>query len=436
MGFLSRRKGALRYETGELLFYREARGAQMIERISQLIKAEAEQVGNTLTIKERGVEISFAAFGEEDEGEAQVYARRELDGVRGYFRQVDAENGDIKRNLLFTLGRCRGIVRVQYSFEQKNERADQERIAAAEGMIGEILKGTGGIITRGGEAVAGADGRIILDGKGKSRVKAYLPPLEEVSPERKKKIPREALERRRRSVMELRRRQIHVPLWLPVIETEKNAAERTARQLCGRAAALLVTALYSECLLGEGMTVKEAREFVGEIVEHFRADEFFSPEERAYLKDSRPGRMARIHFSWQYENLYVMEWALGLFDSLAWPGQICDVGECVRKMREFDSFEELLKAARLREKRELLDAADFIYCLDWACTDARINGLPAPGKAVGEVVTERRRSLFWAAGCGLTRERKEREGEEKTAGKRRRPGTDGSEGWDETDLST
>ena len=369
MGFFSRRRGARRYEAGEFLFCREILGIQMIDRILELFEEEAETSGNTLTFRRKGMEISFAAFGTGDEGEAGVYARRELDGIRDYFRQVRTENTDTLRNLMFVLGRCQGIVRVNYSFELRNERADQERIAAAENMIAQVLRGMSAVMTKGGEAIAGADGKVILDGNGESEVKSFLPPLEDTSQDDKKKgIPGEALERRRKSVMELRRRQIYVPFWLPVLETEARTQARTKRQVCGRAAALLTVALYSECLLGEGMKPQQARAFVREIIEHFRADEFFSPAEKTYLEDDFSEEAARIHFSWQYENLYVMEWALGMFDSLSWPEKICDVGECVRKMREFDSFSEFEQAVKLRSKRELLDAADFIYRLDWACT--------------------------------------------------------------------
>lgn len=372
------------------------------------------------------MEISFAAFGTGDEGEAGVYARRELDGIRDYFRQVRTENTDTLRNLMFVLGRCQGIVRVNYSFELRNERADQERIAAAENMIAQVLRGMSAVMTKGGEAIAGADGKVILDGNGESEVKSFLPPLEDTSQDDKKKgIPGEALERRRKSVMELRRRQIYVPFWLPVLETEARTQARTKRQVCGRAAALLTVALYSECLLGEGMKPPQARAFVREIIEHFRADEFFSPAEKAYLEDDFSEEAVRIHFSWQYENLYVMEWALGMFDSLSWPEKICDVGECVRKMREFDSFSEFEQAVKLRSKRELLDAADFIYRLDWACTDAGLNGFPAPGGILPDVVMERHRALFWAAGC-MTAD----------PGEGRKGQADRSAGWDRVDLST
>ena len=422
MRFFMKKKSASRYEAGELLFCREALGRQAIDRISDLIRLPVQREENTVLLRQQGIEFSFAAFGTEDEGEAQVYARQELSGVHGYLHSLDTVYGDVKRHLFYTIGRFRSVVRVHYSFEQKNERADREKILLAENLINEILKGLQGIRTKRGGALAGPDGRIILDESGNSQVKSYLPPLDERkdSADPDGKIPmREALERLRKSVMQLRRRQIYTPLALPVIETEREAEKRTKRQICGRAAALLAVSLYSECLLGEGMKPSEAGAFIRDTVKQFRAEEFFSPSEKAYLKSRQPDENTQIQFSWQYENLYVMEWALGLFETLDWPERICSVRDCVTKIREFRSLDELVGQTKLRPKRELLDAADLYYRLHWACRDAAVNGYPFPEAVLFEAAAERRRGLFWAAGC------RSAEGERLTG-----------DGWDQTDVTT
>ena len=80
-----------------------------------------------------------------------------------------------------------------------------------------------------------------------------------------------------------------------------------------------------------------------------------------------------------------------------------------RTMREHDSIEKLLKGAKLRSVGELLDAADMIFRLDWACVDTRIHGLPAPAGMDGGVVMERHKALNWLI-CG--------------------------DDWDEVDIST
>ena len=209
----------------------------------------------------------------------------------------------------------------------------------------------------------------------------------------------EYIERRDRSMALLRDKHIYVTPWLPLLWERAEEPGRTAEEVCGRAAALLIVSLYSECRLGEHMSYEESREFVDPIIEGYGADEFFSPDERAYLDNPESDEKTQIQYAWQYENLWVMEWALGLTDDLFWPTHICDVPESSRIMREHPNMEELTAAARLRPRAELLDQADLIYRLHWACVDARVMGMPAPQELEEGVVMERHRALFWLAGC-------------------------------------
>ena len=160
------------------------------------------------------------------------------------------------------------------------------------------------------------------------------------------------------------------------------------------------------------MSFEEAREFVAPILESYGAEPSFSPMEKAYLDDPGSTEQTQIQYAWQYEDLWVMEWALGLTDDLFWPVRICDVPESVRIMRERPTMEELLAAAALRPRRELLEQADLIYRLHWACVDARVMDMPAPQGLEPGVVMERHRALFWLAGM------------------------DELCGWDDVDLST
>ena len=61
---------------------------------------------------------------------------------------------------------------------------------------------------------------------------------------------------------------------------------------------------------------------------------------------------------------------------------------------------EILEAAKPRSAKELLDACDMIFCLDWACTDTRMRDLPAPAGMDGGVVFERHKALNWLVGVG------------------------------------
>ena len=52
----------------------------------------------------------------------------------------------------------------------------------------------------------------------------------------------------------------------------------------------------------------------------------------------------------------------------------------------------------MRNKEKIMDEADKIYRLHWACVSSRIQGQEAPAGMIESIVMERRRGLFWMMG--------------------------------------
>ena len=152
----------------------------------------------------------------------------------------------------------------------------------------------------------------------------------------------------------LREKGIYVTSWLPLLWEKAEEPGRRVEEVCARAAALLIVALYSECRVGEHMSYEDARKFVDPILADYGAEGYFSPEEKNYLDNPDSTEKEQIQFAWQYENLWVMEWALGLTDDLFWPDRICDVPASARLMQNHPTMEALLAAAKLRSRKELL----------------------------------------------------------------------------------
>ncbi len=251
----------------------------------------------------------------------------------------------------------------------------------------------------------GADGmrKLVLSETGASDFDHYLPRtgplLEEVFPD----IPKEQVDRRKHSRKALETYGIYIPRLYPVIESEADITIRTPEEIARRTFALVSVALYSECLLAEGMQPEEAFGFILPQMDAFGANSeeagFFSPNEWAYLHNPDSNEQERIDGSWQYECLYVMEWALGLVDTLEFPDHYCDVPLTVRLIKDCHSVEDILAISSPRTAAELLDACDLIFCLDWACVDARIYNLTPPAKMDGSITRERHKSLNWLIGC-------------------------------------
>ena len=380
----------------ELIFCPAESLEHIMGRIESALGVHSPGTGNRISIYQDDMHIDFTGFVADKETENGKKAQEQLQGVWAYFRQVETEHIDIQRNLLYHLRQCQGMVSVNAVYDGP-QNADKE--GAISERMGVVTAALQGVLTWGMDALVDPAGKIILSKDGKSDLEYYMPSEVPIPADWAKDAPPEAVERRNKSMALLRDRHIYVTPWLPLLWERAEEPGRTVEEVCGRAAALLIVSLYSECRVGEHMSYEKAREFVAPIIESYGAEKFFSPDEKAYLDDPDSTEQTQIQYAWQYENLWVMEWALGLTDDLFWPTRICDVPGTVRLLKDCQTMEDLLSSAKLRPRKELLDQADQIYSLHWACVDARVMNMPAPQGLEEGVVMERHRALFWLAGC-------------------------------------
>ncbi|MBQ7776722.1 MAG: DUF4272 domain-containing protein [Lachnospiraceae bacterium] len=348
---------------------------------------------NNGTLHNGDLEIQVVTFGADLGDECKEFVQKQANNVCGYVHSIDTKHVDIKINAIHQLLRSHGFIVANYTYPGAENPQHEAMVIR---LLCDVCSRVNGLLLIDeGTTVLNPEGKIILNQKGESQLEWFMP-YEIPSPaEYWQGAPAEALARRDRSLEKLRARHIFVTEWLPLVETEETAHFRTAEEIAGRAAALLIVALYSEGILGDKMSIADSREFIKPIIADFNADKYFSPAEKAYLEDDHSTEQQQIQFAWQYEPLMVMLWALGYEKELFYPDRICDVPGIVRIMKEHGSIEALVADAKLRSHEELLDEADLIYRMDWACVDTRIHGLPAPAGMDGGVVMERHKSLNW-----------------------------------------
>lgn len=198
----------------------------------------------------------------------------------------------------------------------------------------------------------------------------------------------EAIARRDRSVSRLRAEGVPTNAHLPFIEDSTQAKRRSTAEVAERAMAVCIVALK-----GEGLE----QTWVDDAAKKYGADRYFSPKERAFVRDTNPTQQDRIQFSWRYECLWVLLWALGYVDELGRPDAPCDVARAVKILHERDAARFVAEAS-MRPLTEILDEADLIYRYDWAVVAARLKRQPAPTGLVGGVVQERHYVLNWLMG--------------------------------------
>jgi hypothetical protein len=169
------------------------------------------------------------------------------------------------------------------------------------------------------------------------------------------------------------------------VDSEAETTLRAKDQVVNRALALCFIGLKSEGLSPERLA---------EIDQAYHITPHLSPAERAYVTAMHPTEQQRLNAIWRYESLHVLLWALGYIDALDYPDKGCDVAYDVAIIHDLSAAQFRQRAA-LRSKKEVLDQADLILRLDWACTEARLAKQPMPGNLSSDIIMERHHTLNW-----------------------------------------
>jgi hypothetical protein len=169
------------------------------------------------------------------------------------------------------------------------------------------------------------------------------------------------------------------------VDSEAEVKLRTQDQVVDRALALCFIGLKSEGLSPERLA---------EMDKAYRISPLLTPVEREYVTAAHPTDQQRLNANWRYEGLHVLLWALGYVDALAYPDAMCDVAHDAAIIHNL-SATQFRQRATLRSKKELLDQADLILRLAWACDEARLAKRPMPGNLNSEIIMERHHALNW-----------------------------------------
>lgn len=169
------------------------------------------------------------------------------------------------------------------------------------------------------------------------------------------------------------------------VESEETVKIRTKQEVVDRAIALCYLEIKSE---------NAEVEILADLDKKYNVLAKLTPNEKVFALADNPTEQQITEANWRAESYHVLLWALGYIENLDFPSQICNIGKDVSYL--FSKTEsEFSDKATLRTKTEILDQADLILRLNWACVSARIKNQPAPGGLDSSVVYERHYALNW-----------------------------------------
>ncbi|MCL1919270.1 MAG: DUF4272 domain-containing protein [Peptococcaceae bacterium] len=360
---------------------------------------DASGAGSTLRLKNGTVEMNIGIVTQKTD---EKFIREQKEAVWKHFHSVHTKEPTLKLNVLHQISFARSFVAVTYSYETTE---DQKMVMTS---LRDIFKPLSAVLlAENGSVLLNTDFQVVFDERGQTQVSSFVPYERSDAEGFLDRATPQQLARRDKSFNRLRERDIYSLEYLPVIESAEECTLRPLEEMSGRAACLLAVALYAEHMT-KG-SAQSGQNLVQSVKQRFGCDRYLSPKERQFLESPSMEKKDIVDFSWQYENLLVLEWVLGIVDELAFPEGLCDVQRVLSVMNQFQSLEDLMRKAQARSLDEVLDEADFIYRLDWTCVDAQINSLDAPKGVEPGVVMERHKTLNWL----ITKEN-----------------------WDEVDIST
>lgn len=316
------------------------------------------------------------------------YFASNIPGMMGFYQRIPFEDDDLQRRVLIQIS----VLNTMLAIETEKDYGQEDwnrfvELARKIDGIGFIQDGT--LLDR--------DGRVIVYPDGTSDAADFSPRACTRKIRGEDRSTPEGRQRKETSLAYLKEKQVPYLESLPELPPLSELKVRSREEIARRAVALLIVIQYA-CDVAQEGDLPASKAFVADLLDKFGVADELTGDERDLLAQEEPSRQAAINIAWQYEAYWALLWALGLLDSLDFPDHTCDCEFAIQAVSSCDGFAEFLDKTTLRQPESILDEADKIYRLHWACVNDRIQGREPAAGLNESVVMERRRALFWMIG--------------------------------------
>ena len=221
----------------------------------------------------------------------------------------------------------------------------------------------------------------------------------------KQAFAQSAILRKERSEKFLNKKNIKINPHLPVIEDETEAKIKSPEETVKRAVTALFATQIAMDLLNPQSDVKESAAFFGEMLERLGLSGEPTPEEKMFFalvnaNAPQPTEKFASDMAWRIEMVIPLLWACGIIsEDLSYPDKMSEYIEQARVIAACDNFDELMQKVNMRNPSKILDKADLLFRMEWACVDARLRGEIPSGNLNPDVVVEQHKGLNWLIGA-------------------------------------
>lgn len=204
--------------------------------------------------------------------------------------------------------------------------------------------------------------------------------------------------RKERSEKVLAKHGIAINPNLPGIEDPYEKKIKPVDEVLKRALTSFITVQTAIDICNDN-GASESVEFFTPIMERFGIMDELTDDEKPYFdldKCEYITKDAAYQLQWRLEMCVPLFWALGLWKKLDYPKEMTDTTPLIHLIGGCESLDELKRHIKPRDSSEILDAADLLLRMDWACVEARIKNDPSlSADLFSDVVVEQHKGINW-----------------------------------------
>ena len=218
--------------------------------------------------------------------------------------------------------------------------------------------------------------RKMIQNPEKWELSDFIPPLsEKMFAEYNVEITDGDIERKHRNIGMMKQNGIPYDENMEVIISEKNAVIRKKWDIIRKIVAIAMTRLAAETYLEKRENGQKELKMITDIFEErYQFKQVLSEREKNYLENPSDDKELNLEFYFMLEGAKMLLWVLSIIDvEFADFNTFCDVSMLIDGLKH-ENLKSFARKCQIRSKNKILDMVDYIYRLNWANVEIKLDG--------------------------------------------------------------
>ena len=200
----------------------------------------------------------------------------------------------------------------------------------------------------------------------------FIPPLSEKMFENFEQTKEDA-DRMERNIKLMEKDKLPFYDKMEVNISEKDVKIRKKWEIIRKVVVIVITRIAAQTFLEKKENMLKNLSDIIEIFEKkYQFKEFLTKREREFLENKKENYQLNVEFYFRLETAQTLLWVLSI-DKLPDLNNFSDLAEII-EILENENLKSFARKCEIRSKNKILDALDYMYRLNWANVEVKLNG--------------------------------------------------------------